>query len=151
MVHLNFWSNFRANERCKLCQENESCITHIINECKILYEVMRYFTLNHIFDNKLKITFGKDTGIIANFIFFHIKSVVFRSRFKTYNNIESCRESLIKKCVCNIKHDLISKLNVAKAKNKINEFRETFILSQSLNLEFWAMSNEDQLVFHFNH
>ena len=40
MLHLNFWSNFRANERCKLCQENENCITHIINKCKILY--MKY-------------------------------------------------------------------------------------------------------------
>ena len=151
MLHLNFWSNFRANERCKLCQENENCITHIINECKILYEVLRYFDLNHIFDNKFKITFGTDTDIITNFIFFHIKSVVFRSRFKTYNNMESCRESLIKKCIHNIKNDLISKINIAKAKNKINEFRETFISSQRQNSELWSMNNEYQLIFHFNH
>jgi hypothetical protein len=151
MLHLNFWSGFRANERCKLCQQNESCITHIINECKILHDVMQYFTLSHTFDNKFKITFGTDTGSIANFIFFHIKSVVFRSRFITYNNIESCRKSIIYKCIGNIKHDLIAKLNVAKAKNKVNEFREIFLLNQSQNSEFWSMDSQYQLIFHFNH
>ena len=44
VFHLNFWSNFRAKELCCLCGEVENDITHIINECRILKEIINKYS-----------------------------------------------------------------------------------------------------------
>ena len=149
--HLNFWSNFRANERCKLCMEPENDITHIINDCKMLSEIIESLNLNHIFDNKFKITFGVENENIANYIMFHIKSVVFRSRFKIFHNFAAGKSQLIKKCKNNIKQDLKSKFDIAKSKNKIDEFFNIFLPSQvegeNTHFYFWKINEEHNLEF----
>ena len=149
--HLNFWSNFRANERCQLCRGSESDITHIINDCKMLLEIIESLNLNHIYDNKFKITFGVENEIIANYIVFHVKSVVFRSRFKTFHNFVTCKSQLIKKCKNNIKNDLKSKFDIAKSRNNLDDFCNTFLPSQgdegNTNFYFWKMNEENNLEF----
>jgi len=151
IFHLNFWSNFRANERCQLCKEPENDITHIINDCKILLEIIESLNLNNIYDNKFKITFGVENENIANYIIFHIKSVVFRSRFKTFHNFAACKSQLVKKCKYNIKQDLKSKFDIAKSKNKIDWFCNIFLPNQeemeNTNYYFWKINEENKLEF----
>jgi len=148
--HLNFWSNFRAKERCHLCKELENDITHIINGCKILMEIIKSLNLNHIYNNKFKITFGVQSENIANYILFHVKSVVFRSRFKNFHSLAACKLQLIMKCKNNIKQDLKSRFDIAKSKNKIEDFRDAFLPSRDdigNIIYFWKVSEENCLEF----
>ena len=148
--HLNFWSNFRANERCHLCKQLENDITHIINDCKILTEIIEFLNLNHIYDNKFKITFGVENENIANYILFQIRSVVFRSRFKTFHNLATCKLQLIKKCKSNIKRDLKSRFDIAKSKNQMADFCNTFLPNRDdgeNSIYFWKLNGENSLEF----
>ena len=151
MLHLNFWSNFRANENCHLCRELENGITHIVNECNILIDLIRCFKLNDIFDNKDKITFGSDNNKLANYILFHIKAVVFRARFKVFDSPEICKLQLRAKIIKSIKRDLIPKFEKAKRENKITEFRKVFLLSNQAgivnDIYFWQISSNNFLEF----
>ena len=127
MIHLNFWSGFKANERCKLCNEVEESTTHIINKCKILKYIIGVFCINEKFDNEIKISFGLDNELVNNFILFHIKSVVFRARFQTFTNLEACKSILTKKCKKNIGKDLWNKFKIAKAKGIASTFLDLFL------------------------
>ena len=103
--------------------------------------------------NKLqfKITFGVENESIANYIMFHIKSVVFRSCFKISQNFAAGKSQLIKKCKSNIKQDLKSKFNIAKSKNKIDELFNIFSPSQvegeNIHFYFWKINEEHNLEF----
>ena len=81
MHHLNFWSGFKAGERCNLCGEVEEDTSHIINNCPILNEILETFHLNVKYDDKIKISFGIENDQVSNFIFFHIKSVILEAAF----------------------------------------------------------------------
>ena len=127
MIHLNFWSGFKAGERCHLCNVVEDDSFHIINKCSILMEVMRTFQLQDKYNNNLTISFGLDNDHITNFIFFHIKTVVFRSRFQYFSSKELCRTILIRKCKNRIKKDLQKRFYIYKLKDKVDDFTQTFI------------------------
>ena len=147
MFHLNYWSNYRANEKCKLCNEIENNITHIICDCKMIDELMHFFNINQIYDNKLKIAFGQNTHNIDNLIFGHIKSVIFRSRFELFPNYDTCKKKLIQKCKNNLIRDLRYRFKMAKIANKIQEFKDKFL---SLNRNsFWSLNIQLNLVFEF--
>ena len=81
MLHLNYWSGYKAKERCCLCKEVETNNKHIVNEFIILKDIIRNFQMHIKFNNKLTITFGINRETLSQFILFHIKTVVFRSRF----------------------------------------------------------------------
>ena len=132
MIHLNYWSGFRAGDHCKLCREIEQDTTHISNECRILKDIVREFNLEDIYDSKTKLTFGTDDQY-NNFFLFHIKSVIFRSRFCETSSIEQCRATLIRKCKSNIKKDVQRRYSLAKLKGNIMEFKYTFILRHNSN------------------
>ena len=106
MYHLNFWSGYRAGEFCSLCKEYEEDITHILNSCPVLIEILRTFNIHNIFNTKIKRTFGTDDDPLTNFLLYHIKTVVFRSRFKTFISIDVGRNYAINKCKENIKMTL---------------------------------------------
>ena len=124
---FKFFSGFKANERCKLCNEVEESTTHIINKCKILKYIIGVFCINEKFDNEIKISFGLDKESVYNFILFHIKSVVFRARFQTFTNLEACKSILTKKCKKNIGKDLWNKFKIAKAKGIESTFLDLFL------------------------
>lgn len=154
MHHLNFWSGYRAKERCSLCKEYEEDITHILNNCPILKEILRTFNIHNICDTKIRITFGMDKEPLTNFILYHIKSVVFRSRFMVFHSKEVCKVSLISKCRQNIKKDLRIRFNLAKLKGKIDEFTSRFRPNSSGNstnevssLEVCAFNENNELEF----
>ena len=103
MIHLNFWRGYKVGERCNLCNEVEDDSFHIINKCSILMEVMGTFQLHDKYNNNLTISFGLDNDHITNFIFFHIKTVVFRSQFQSFSSKDLCSIILIRKCKNRIK------------------------------------------------
>ena len=94
MFHLNFWSNYRANERCHLCNLFEDNITHIINGCTMIHEILAYFNTRDVANNLIDLTFGTGVYGIDIFLLHHIKVVVFRSRFKTFTNQLQCKKVL---------------------------------------------------------
>ena len=149
--HLNFWSNYRANTQCSLCREFEHDITHIVNNCKVLLDLIRLFNMQNKFDNKLKITFGIDGEIVANYILFHIKAVTFRSRFKDFNSILACTNIIFKKCRSNIKRDIKSIFDIASRKNRLEEFKNNFVILPSTNiplpLQICTLDSENELIF----
>jgi len=147
MFHLNFWSNYRANERCHLCNLFEDNITHIINGCRMIREILAYFNIRDVANNLIDLTFGTGVYGIDIFLLHHIKAVVFRSRFKTFTNQLQCKKSLITKCIYNMKFDLISKFNIAKSNNKITAFINT-CMDFGQNEPLWSL-NENQISFHF--
>ena len=148
MHHLNFWSGYRAKERCSLCKELEQDITHILNNCSILKEILRTFNIHNKCDTKMNITFGMDKEPLTNFILYHIKSVVFRSRFTAFPSKEVCKVSLISKCRQNIKKDLRIRFNLAKLKGKIEEFTSRFMQNSTPNsLEVCVFNNNNELEF----
>ena len=77
--HFNFWSGFKAGERCKLCNEFEEDTSHIINKCIIILQILRTFQIYDKYDNQIKISFGVGDYHLSNLILFHIKYVIFRS------------------------------------------------------------------------
>ena len=95
MLHLNFWSGFKSGERCCLCKEIETENCHIVNTCAVLKYTIRIFKLQ-LYSDKSTLTFGVKSETLCNFILFHIKSVVFRSRFRNFNTVELCKRSLVK-------------------------------------------------------
>ena len=129
MLHLNFWSNYRANETCKLCRNVENDITHILNACPIILHLLREFNIDQIFDNKTKITFGVSGQILKNYLLFQIRTNIFRSRFKEFNSIEACKIKLYRRCKASITHDLKSKFILAKRKHKMEEFSTNYIVN----------------------
>ena len=151
MYHLNFWSNYRANSRCKLCFESEEDITHIVNSCKVLTSLIRYFNIQNKFGNKPEITFGSNKEITSNYVLFHIKTVTFRSRFRDFNNIQECTTILANKCKSNIKYDLKSKLHIAKQTNKLDDFINTFVNPREPHIatpfQICNLNTENELIF----
>lgn len=145
MNHLNFWSGFKAGERCNLCKEFEEDTSHIINKCIILSQILRTFQINDKFDNQIKISFGVDSDHLSNFILFHIKSVLFRSRFQNFPNKEECVRRLTKKCKNNIKKDFLNKYNIATAKGKVNVLLEKFIPNNNDVHNFHRILDDNQL------
>ena len=143
MNHLNYWSNFRANETCKLCGQRENDITHIINVCPMLLQILRDFNIDQIFNNKLNISFGVQDYNLDNYMLFQIKSIIFRSRFMDFNNTESCRAALYQRCKASIIRDLKVKYTLAKNNQKTNDFIQTFERIASIG-------NNGDLVVHFN-
>jgi len=127
MIHLNFWSGFKAKERCKLCNEVEESTMHIINKCIILKYIIGVFRINDKYDNEIKISFGLDNESVNNFILFHIKSVVFRSRFQTFTSTEASKTILTRRCKKNIGKDLWNKFEIAKAKGRASIVLEDFL------------------------
>ena len=127
MYHLNFWSGYRAGEFCSLCKEYEEDITHILNSCSVLIEILRTFNIHNIFNTKIKRTFGTDDDPLTNFLLYHIKTVVFRSRFKTFISIDVGRNYVINKCKENIKNDIKLKFKLAKSRNKLEDFTKIFV------------------------
>ena len=142
MNHLNYWSNYRANEACKLCRLRENDITHIINTCPVLLHILRDFNIDGVFNNKLKISFGVG-DLLNNYILFQIKSIVFRSRFRDFHSIESCRVALYKRCKASITRDLKIKYTIAKNTQKIGNFTQTFERIATID-------NNGDIVLHFN-
>jgi hypothetical protein len=126
MNHLNYWSNYRANETCKLCGNWETDITHILNACPVLLQALADFNIGHIYNSKVKISFGVEEDILDNYILCQIKSIIFRSRFMDFNSMEACRVALYKRCKATIARDLKLKYKIAKANQKTNSFTQLF-------------------------
>ena len=147
MLHLNFWSGFRAGERCCLCKEIESDSAHIINSCKVLIYLTTVFQMHMLYEDKQNLTFGLEDQSVGNYILFHIKSVVFRSRFKKYQNIDICKTSLTRKCKNNITKDLIEKFSLARHKGNLDSFSEFFIDGNNV-LNLCTITNENTLQVH---
>jgi len=133
MLHLNYWSGYKAKERCRLCKEIEQSQFHIIFECIILKDILRNFEINDIYDENTSLSFGVYNQSLYNFILFHVKSVVFRSRFKIFTNLELCKAILNKKIKDNIKKDLNNRFFVAKHKRKVSKFISKYIPRSNQN------------------
>ena len=76
MLHLNYWSGYKAKERCRLCKEIKQSQFHIIFECIILKDIVRNFEINDIYDENTSLSFGVYNQSLYNFILFHVKSAV---------------------------------------------------------------------------
>jgi hypothetical protein len=150
MFHLNFWSGYRAGEFCKLCRENESNTSHISNECSVLREILKAFNINNIFNNKVDISFGKAGDAYNNFILFHIKAVVFRSRFQNSPSKELCMSILINKTKIKIKKDLENRHLIATLKGSIDQFKRQFKTSLDERIDtirLCTINNDNVLQF----
>ena len=134
-LHLNFWSGYKAGEICKLCRERENDTSHIANNCSVLKEILKAFSLNNKFNNKYDLSFGKSEDSYNNFILFHIKSIVFRARFWITLSKEQCISNLINRAKRKIKEDLESRYHIAMAKGSIQQFSETFKTSMAVGVD----------------
>ena len=67
MIHLNFWSGFKANERCCLCKEYEEGNGHIINNCTILRDVITTFQIHDKFNDAKKDSFWNNQRTSVQF------------------------------------------------------------------------------------
>ena len=126
-IHLNFWSGHKARENCKLCGEVETSDMHITNECKTLFSLIRSFKINDFYNSKLKVTFGVKDHISTNFVFFIIKKVIFRARFKEFVNQAACIQYLLNKCKREIRNGINTHFVAATHFDKINAFKENFM------------------------
>ena len=97
MIHLNFWSGYKAKELCCVCQAQEKNCAHIVYKCAIILEIISDLKLSHTFNDEYKIAFGINEGMLnINYILFHIKTTVFRNRFKKFSSRNVCKAYLIK-------------------------------------------------------
>jgi hypothetical protein len=154
MLHLNFWSGFKANDRCCLCRENEEGNTHIVNNCTVLKEIMTTFQIQDIFDDIKKISFGISKEPIKNFILYQIKTVVFRARFQIFPSIMACKAFLIEKCKKSIKNNLSTHFQSAKTKGNIDFFTRRYITNRQQregnnNFTICSITQNNELIFTF--
>ena len=98
-----------------------------------LKDILRNFEINDIYDENTSLSFGVYNQSLYNFILFHVKSVVFRSRFKIFTNLELCKAILNKKIKDNIKKDLNNRFFVAKHKRKVSKFISKYIPRSNQN------------------
>jgi hypothetical protein len=127
MTHINYWSGYKAKEKCKLCDQVETDTTHIINNCPVLLEILNNFGLRTIFNTKEKISFGSERELWENFVLCHIKSVVFRARFQTNVNKELISNFLSKKCKTRISNDLLNRLYFSNLMGKTDEVLNSIV------------------------
>lgn len=149
MYHLNFWSGFRARERCQLCKNYEQDMTHILNDCPILKAILEHFDLHNKYNTKMKRTFGLDNDKQTNFLLYQIKSVVFRSRFLVFGNIELCKTYLINKCKRNIEKDIKIKFNLAKFNGEMEEFTNIFMSNNQQNCISVTLIENDDIAINY--
>jgi len=149
LIHLNFWCGYKARERCKLCGEEELDTTHIVNECKVLIEILKAFHLYAICNSKMAITFGLDNDDYHNFILFHIKCVVFKSRFKQFNSKAQAIRALENKTRYAIKKDLGHRFEQAKKMGKLSDFTNMFKIDIQDNSirKLCSINQEGDLLF----
>ena len=126
MIHLNFWSGYKAKELCCLCQAQEQNCAHIVYKCAIILEIISDFKLSHTFNDEYKIAFGINEGMLNNFILFHIKTTVFRNRFKKFSSRNVCKAYLIKSTKKGIRNALKMRHIMAIRQNTIENFTKIF-------------------------
>ena len=95
MIHLNFCSGYKAKELCCLCQKaQEQNCAHVVYKCAIILEIISDFKLSHAFNDEYKNVFGINEGMLNNFILFHMKTTIFRNRFKKSSSRNVCKAYL---------------------------------------------------------
>ena len=151
MYHLNFWSGYKAKEVCKLCNEQELDTSHIVNKCKVLIEILKIFRLFEKYNNTKILTFGLNTDHYHNYILFHIKSTVFRSRFQTYANPTQAIINIAKKIKLNIKEDIRNHYEIAKYNGDLDTMARTYNLNGQTDILFriGRLDIEKELIFDF--
>ena len=151
MYHLNFWSGYKAKEVCKLCNEQELDTSHIVNKCKVLIEILKIFRLFEKYDNTKFLTFGLNNDHYHNYILFHIKSTVFRSRFQTYANPTQAIINIAKKIKLNIKEDIRNHYEIAKYNGDLDTMARTYNLNGQTDILFriGRLDIEKELIFDF--
>lgn len=149
ILHLNFWTGFKAQEVCKLCGIQESSNFHISNECSMLLEILQDFNMNNSFNDNEKISFGINKNPWKNAILFQIKSTIFKSRFVFFPSVHACKTFLINKCKINIIADLRSKFENAKRTHNLGIFTNNYSFVNSIQggLLSWHINTSNEIVF----
>ena len=145
MVHLNFWSGYKAGEVCNLCGEIESNSAHITTSCSILKNIISSLNMNHKFNTSFSISFGIKEPTY-DYILYHIKTVIFKARFKTFTNSSLCLIHLTEKCKSAITKDLQKIYFLAKYKGLVDVFLDTFS-SISIQSNIGSLNNDVSIFF----
>ena len=83
ILHLNFWSSYKANENWKLCRETSDNDMHIITQCNVLKDVIRNLKIHAFFPNEETLAFGC-TNQLVNFVFFSHQKSCFQDAFQKF-------------------------------------------------------------------
>ena len=127
MIHLNFWSGHKAQEKCKLCGEDEISDMHITNECKTMLFLLRTFKIKNFLNSKYEIAFGSSNQKLVNWVLFIIKKIIFRARFKDFANHVTRLQYLLNKCKREITNYVKNHYAEATHLDNINSFKTDFM------------------------
>ena len=142
-LHLNYWSSFKANENCKICNEETSNNMHIVTECRILMEAVDHFKILNFISNKMILAFGCENELV-NFVLYHLKKIIFRNRFKSFQNYNQAKNQIFQKCRLALQNDLEDKLFWAiKTKTKTH-FENKFLFQT--NFQLCQISDSNKIV-----
>ena len=149
IVHLNFWTGFKAQETCKLCGMQEMRNFHITNECSMLLELLQSFNINTYYNDNYNLSFGIKNDPGKNFTLYQLKSVIFKSRFRIFPSQNAGKAFLINKCKTSIIKDLTNLFSKAKKANTSDVFRENFSYLNELRdgIVSWYINASDEIVF----
>jgi len=145
ILHLNFWSSFKANENCNVCHELALNNVHIATECKVLIDTLNVFKIQNFFTTRQLLSFGCNNELV-NFVYYHIRKIIFRSRFKNFQNYQDAKNQILKECKKGIKLDLENKLFWATKMNKRTNFENTFLRQSDFELCRIAEHNKIVLI-----
>ena len=150
LLHLNFWCGYKAREMCKLCREEELNSAHIANNCKVLIEILKVFQIYDKYNNKMDMSFGLFEDHYHNFILFHVKSVVFKSRFEQYTSKEHCITALTNKTRYKIRKDIQNRYEWAKIIGNLATFSHLFNLDVQTNniTKLCSLNAEREFIFY---
>ena len=149
IIHLNFWSGYKARENCKLCNTQERNNFHITNECIFLLDLLHLFNINTYYNDNYKLSFGIIDDPGKNFVLYHIKSAIFKARFRTFTSPTACRSFLTNKCKRNIIFDLRSIFTTSKRNNKLDEFNNNFMFMNDFHggIVSWHIDILNEIIF----
>jgi len=145
ILHLNFWSSFKANECCNLCLEITNNNMHIATECKVLIDTIHELKINEYLTSKTILAFGCDNQLV-NFVFYHIRKIIFRLRFKNFQNYQSARNHIFYRCRLSITLDLEERFLWATKTNTRTSFENTFLQQNNFELCQITESNKINLI-----
>ena len=149
-IHRNYMCSyfasvaFNESPMCKLCGKEELTRTHIFLDCNIILNIYDHFLsftsrlvdIHHV--NLLERAFGlkidnpDNNSSLRNFINFSIRHIIFRNRNRKFGDPNTTTQKMIKKIGNFIQSELYTKFKLACINNKIDKFKELFLVDNIL-------------------